>query len=111
MGGSSKKSTTPSAAATPAPQQATMTMQPFMPGMQQALADQLGAGYGQSPNDLMTYLSSIYKPMQVPDYSAKPTTTTPAPAPAPTPAASNAGKAVAGRQTGRLLPAYERNRD
>lgn len=88
-----------------------MTVQPFMPGMQQALADQLAAGYGQQPADLMTYLSSIYKPMTVPDYSAKPTTTTPAPTPVPAPAPSNAGKAVAGRQTGRLLPAYERNRD
>ena len=86
MGGSSKKSTTDNAAATPTPQQATMTMPAFMPGMQQALADQLAAGYGQQPADLMTYLSSIYKPMTVPDYSAQPAPATPSPQSTATPA-------------------------
>ena len=87
MGGSSKKSTTDNAA-TPTPQQATMTMPAFMPGMQQALADQLAVGYGQQPADLMTYLSSIYKPMTVPDYSpqAAPTPATPSPQSTATPA-------------------------
>ena len=94
MGGSSKKSTTDNAAATPTPQQATMTMPAFMPGMQQALADQLAMGYGQQPADLMTYLSSIYKPMTVPDYSAQA-----APSPA-TPASTTPIAASAQRQSG-----------
>lgn len=71
MGGSSKKSTTDSKATTPTPQQPMMTVQPFAPGMQQALADQLAMGYGQQPADLMGYLSSIYKPMTIPDFSQK----------------------------------------
>jgi len=78
MGSSGKTPTNPSAAASPTPQQPTTTMQPFMPGMQQALADQLAMGYGQQPADLMAYLSSIYSPMALPDYSR------PASTPAPT---------------------------
>lgn len=77
MGGSSKSSTTPSAATTPVTQPTT-TMAPFAPGMQQALADQLAMGYGQQPADIMAYLSSVYSPMTLPDYSR------PASTPAPT---------------------------
>ena len=87
MSGGDKNKAQPAATGTQTPQQATMTIPAFMPGMQQALADQLAMGYGQQPADLMTYLSSIYKPMTVPDYSAQ---ATPAPAtPASTPVAAS----------------------
>lgn len=83
MGGSSKSAAPASTTTTPV-QQPTTTMQPFQPGMQQALADQLAMGYGQQPADIMAYLSSIYKPMTVPDYSPKAATPQPTPATATT---------------------------
>lgn len=33
-----------------------------MPGQLEAIAQQLGRGFGQQPADVMTYLNSIYKP-------------------------------------------------
>lgn len=84
MGGSSKKATNETPAAT-TPTQPMQTLQPSMPGQLEAIAQQLGAGFGQSAPDMMAYLQQFYKPMQVPDYSAQPATT---PNPAPTPAAS-----------------------
>lgn len=90
MGGSSKKPTDP--AATPAAsQQPMMTVQPAMPGQLEAIAQQLGAGFGQSAPDMMAYLQQFYKPMQVPDYSPKPAAPTPTPtASTPTPASGAA---------------------
>lgn len=106
MGGSSKKSSTDSAATTPTPQQPTMTVQPFMPGMQQALADQLAMGYGQQPADIMAYLSNIYKPMTLPDYS-KPAST-PAPATGG-PSPVSGGKGVTGALNKITVPGRRSN--
>jgi len=75
MGGSSGKKS--SAAATPAaPSVATnpnyipmQQPQPFAPGMQQALASQLAAGYGQGgllgTNDYMGLLNNVYSPQAI----------------------------------------------
>ncbi|MRX31918.1 hypothetical protein [Aminobacter sp. MDW-2] len=84
MGGKSKKATNETPATT-TPTQPMQTLQPSMPGQLEAIAQQLGAGFGQPAPDMMSYLQQFYKPMQVPDYSAQPATT---PNPAPTPAAS-----------------------
>ena len=92
MGGSSKKATSETPAAT-TPTQPMQTIQPSMPGQLEALAQQLSAGFGQSAPDMMSYLQQFYKPMQVPDYSSRPAAATPPPAatPSPTPV-KNGGK-------------------
>lgn len=88
MGGSSKKATNETPATT-TPTQPMQTVQPSMPGQLEAIAQQLGAGFGQSAPDMMSYLQQFYKPMQVPDYSPQPAAATPNPAPTtPTSAAS-----------------------
>ncbi|AWC25363.1 hypothetical protein CO731_04858 [Aminobacter sp. MSH1] len=69
MGGSNKSPASASPAATPTPQQPMQTIQPAMPGQLEALAQQLGSGFGQQPADMMSYLQQFYKPMQMPDYS------------------------------------------
>ena len=68
---SSKKKTEP---ATGAPQPGT-TVQPFMPGNDIALAQQLAMGYGGNPADFMAAFQQTYAPMQVPKnpvYTAPP---------------------------------------
>lgn len=93
MGGSSKKPTDP--AATPAAsQQPMMTVQPAMPGQLEAIAQQLGAGFGQPAPDMLDYIRQFHRPMQVPDYSPRPATT---PAPA-TPTPTTPGGAKRGAQ-------------
>lgn len=61
-----------------------MTQPAFMPGNQNALAEQLAAGsYGSMP-DIMQMLTQTFTPMQVLDTRPPPAPTTPAPV-APTP--------------------------
>jgi hypothetical protein len=54
------------------------TVQPAMPGQLDAISQQLSAGYGQAPSDIMANLMQYYAPMSLPDYSPQPTPTTPA---------------------------------
>lgn len=44
----------------------TSTVQPFMPGMDQTIANQLAAGFGGNPQDFLSAFSQVYSPMQVP---------------------------------------------
>lgn len=71
------------------------TVQPAMPGQLDALSQQLAAGYGQAPGDIMANLMQYYAPMSLPDYSPQPAPTTPAkptkPTPAPKPGGGSAG--------------------
>jgi hypothetical protein len=73
-GGNDKKKSSSSAPAAPSvatnPNYIPMQQpQPFAPGMQQALASQLAAGYGQGgllgTNDYMGLLSNIYSPQAI----------------------------------------------
>lgn len=91
MSGGSKSSSKP--AATPAATNATpmQTIQPGMPGQISTLADQLAAGFGQQPADILAQLQQYYQPMSLPNYApvtpaatpVTPTPTTPKPAPKP----------------------------
>lgn len=93
MSGGSKNAT-PTSAATPAPSQATQTIQPAMPGQLEALAQQLSAGFGQPAPDMLAYIQQFHRPMQVPDFSPQPAAT-PTPAastPTPEPAAAGQGQ-------------------
>jgi hypothetical protein len=75
-GGSSKPKTTPKAAEpAPAPTPGP-TVQPFMPGMDNMLAQQLSAGGYGNPGDLMSYFQNIYSPMTMPGSNTAPSTTT-----------------------------------
>ena len=47
------------------PQQGAQ-MAPFMPGQQDALSQQLSAGFGQSANDISAWLDQVHKPTQMP---------------------------------------------
>ena len=47
------------------PQQGAQ-MAPFMPGQQDALSQQLAAGFGQSPGDISAWLDQVHKPTQMP---------------------------------------------
>jgi len=57
------------------------TVQPAMPGQLDAISQQLSAGYGQPPADIMANLMQYYAPMSLPDYSPQPTPITPTPTP------------------------------
>ncbi len=72
-GGSSKKNDTPKTE-TPAttPMQ---TIQPGMPGQISTLADQLAAGFGQNPADILAQLQQYYQPMSIPNYAPGATVT------------------------------------
>lgn len=86
-GGSSKpKTNTP----TTAPMQ---TIQPGMPGQISTLADQLAAGFGQQPADILAQLQQYYQPMSIPNYApaAATTPTTPAKTPVTTPTTGKRG--------------------
>jgi len=56
-----------------------MTQQPFMPGMDNALAQQLAMGYGGDPATYLAQLMQTYAPMQILDTrpGATPTPGTP----------------------------------
>jgi hypothetical protein len=76
-GGGGSKDTKPKTDTTTAtPMQ---TVQPGMPGQISSLADQLAAGFGQQPNDVMTQLMQYYQPMSLPNYAPVPTPATPTP--------------------------------
>lgn len=45
------------------------TVDPFMPGMDSAIAAQLAAGYGGNPADYLASMMQYYAPMQIPSYS------------------------------------------
>lgn len=45
------------------------TVQPFMPGYENALAHQLAAGFGGAPQNYLNAFDQSYAPMQVPDYN------------------------------------------
>lgn len=64
----------------------TVTQQPFMPGWDNMLAQQLQAGGYGSTNDLLSQFQQIYTPMQVLDTNPPAPGTTPPPT---TPPASN----------------------
>lgn len=82
MSGGGKKNDTPKAdTPTTAPMQ---TVQPGMPGQISTLADQLAAGFGQQPSDMLAQLQQYYQPMSIPNY-APVTPATPAPVTAPKP--------------------------
>lgn len=88
-GGSSKGKSSSSTKADPSkgeypggPKGPTMTVQPTMPGQNEAIAAQLAAAFGQTPQGLLAHMNQFYRPMKLPDYAppaATPTTpTTPA---------------------------------
>ena len=65
-GGSSSKKKTTTAAPTASPLiPAAQTYQPFMPGFENMLAQQLSAGYGGGGGapDFMSMLTNMYKPV------------------------------------------------
>jgi hypothetical protein len=73
-GGSSKPKTTPKAAEpAPAPTPGP-TVQPFMPGMDNMLAQQLAAGGYGNVGDLLSYFQNIYSPMTMPGSNTAPAT-------------------------------------
>lgn len=88
MGGKNKKASSNSAAATPAaaapaiPTQPMQTVQGAMPGQLDTLAQQLGAGFGQNPADILAMLQQYHQPMTLGDF-----TNGYVPPPAPAPAA------------------------
>lgn len=76
-GGSKNKGSGAGAGAKPTP----MTyhqVQPFMPGFDNALAQQLAMGFGGAPNDFLKQFAQTYAPMQVPN---SPVYMNPTPAP------------------------------
>lgn len=68
-GGSSNKKSTPAKKEEPIiPGSGPMMTQPaFLPGMDTMLAQQLAAGYGMNPNDLLAQFAQTFTPMQVLD--------------------------------------------
>ncbi|WP_336057373.1 hypothetical protein [Nitratireductor sp. CH_MIT9313-5] len=72
MSGSDKKRAANSGNATARASSKAMpmqTVQPFMPGMEEMLAQQLAAGFGGTPQSYTSAFDQTYAPMQVPDYS------------------------------------------
>lgn len=64
-------------------------VQPFMPGWDNMISNQLAAGgYGSAP-DLLTYIQQFYSPMQVPGAS-----------PAPAPGGGGGGSGGGGSKSG-----------
>ncbi|XHB99351.1 hypothetical protein ABWH97_13890 [Nitratireductor sp. ac15] len=55
-----------------APKPVMNTVDPFMPGMDQLLANQLAAGFGGTPQSYLTAFNQTYVPMQVPQSFAPP---------------------------------------
>ena len=87
-GGGNNQQQAPAPAGTP-----MQTIQPGMPGQISTLADQLAAGFGQNPADMLSQLQQYYQPMSIPNYApvaptapTSPTTPTPH-SPATTPLA------------------------
>ena len=64
MSGESSKKDTSSVTDRP-----TKTVEPFMPGVDNMIAQQLAAGGYGSPETNLASLLQTYSPMQVPDYS------------------------------------------
>jgi hypothetical protein len=87
MGGSSSKKKDNKSSNVTMP---TDTVQPSMPGQLDAISQQLAAGYGQAPSDVLAQLMQYYAPMQLPDYSPQ-SSGAPTPTPAPTPSSSGYG--------------------
>lgn len=77
-GGGNNQQQAPAPAGTP-----MQTIQPGMPGQISTLADQLAAGFGQNPADMLSQLQQYYQPMSIPNYApvtpAAPTHAPPAP--------------------------------
>ncbi len=74
-GGGSSKSKTDSTKADPSkgeypggPKGPTMTVQPTMPGQNEAIAAQLAAAFGQSPAGLLAHMNQFYRPMKLPNF-------------------------------------------
>jgi hypothetical protein len=59
-----KKAATKTEAQPVAPQYQQVA--PFMPGMQNMLAQQLAGGFGGNPQDIMSYMNQLYAPMNMP---------------------------------------------
>lgn len=81
------------------------TIQPGMPGQISTLADQLAAGFGQNPADIMAQLQQYYQPMSIPNYApVTPATTPTTPKPVTTPHSGNNGGSITGRG---VVPGYD----
>lgn len=100
MSGGGKLSDTPTGSggkatggATPSPT-ANQTFPAAMPGQLEAIASQLGAGFGQQPADVLSYLNSMYKPVTA--NTTPSATTTKKPAAQSAEALSNALKSTLG---------------
>jgi hypothetical protein len=94
MSGGGKKTAATKAEAKPSPVQ-YQQIQPFMPGMQNMLAQQLTGGFGGNPQDLMAYMNQLYAPMNMPLQSV---IMSPTPPTEPTPARNGQKK------NGQVLP-------
>ena len=46
----------------------TKTMQPFMPGFDQQIANQMGQGFGGKPEEYLAAFQKIFSPMTIPTY-------------------------------------------
>jgi len=46
----------------------TKTMQPFMPGFDQHIANQMGQGFGGKPEEYLAAFQKIFSPMTIPTY-------------------------------------------
>jgi hypothetical protein len=91
MGGSSKKKNDKSTNVS----MPTDIVQPSMPGQLDAISQQLAAGYGQQPADIMAQLMQYYAPMQLPDYGPQ-SSGTPSPTTTPTSSSSGYGGGIIG---------------
>lgn len=105
MSGGNKSSAKPTATTTATNTTPMQTVQPGMPGQISTLADQLAAGFGQQPADILAQLQQYYQPMSLPNYAPvtpvtpAPTTTTPKPAPKPITTPSRTATAGRGERT------------
>ena len=79
-GGGNNQQQAPAPAGTP-----MQTIQPGMPGQISTLADQLAAGFGQNPADMLSQLQQYYQPMSIPNYAPVATTPSTPNAHGPTP--------------------------
>ena len=83
-----EKDTKDAAVTSPFSAMPTKTVQPFMPGIAEMIAQQLSMGGFGAPESNLASMLQYYAPMQVPDYSPQ---ATPVPTPAPTPAPGQGG--------------------
>lgn len=73
----------------------TFSMPAAMPGQLEAIAAQLGMGYGQDAGGMLSHMNTLYKPMLLPDYSPG---AMPPPAATPDKATTTAPKSTSGKR-------------